>query len=222
MLARMIAGMVVGAAGVVMGGVVVSDGGFEGYSVAAGGFVKPASGIWSFANDAGVVRPYAPNSATALLFTWSATRNAYEGQQYASTYAGSDMITQDAAFPAAGKYELSVEAFAPGGTITIPDVLYNCPLTDGAFRFRFDHVNVGLVQTVSMNSDWTRYSTIVDVPAAGTYEVGVLNTATAPYFINYDAFAVQSIPEPATAGTLLVLGFALLRRQVTAHKPRRV
>src|SRR5690348_15224224 len=98
----------------------VLDGGFESYDVAAGGFVKPSTGPWTFANDAGVVEPFSPNSATAVLNTWSATRPAFQGQQYASTYAGGDVIRQPVTFDKPGVYELSVYAFAPTGTLTIP------------------------------------------------------------------------------------------------------
>ena len=93
-------------------GVAFADPGFEDYAVSSGGFLQPASGPWVFTNDAGVVEPYSPNSSTGPLDTWSATFAAYEGQQYASTYAGSNHIHQKVSFSAAGDYVISAYAAA--------------------------------------------------------------------------------------------------------------
>src|SRR6185369_1994372 len=89
---------------VIVNGQTLTDPGFEAYTVNSGGFVRPATGPWSFGNDAAVVKPPAPNSSTGPLNTWSATFAAIDGQQYASTYAGGDSIRQFVSFDAAGLY----------------------------------------------------------------------------------------------------------------------
>ena len=92
------------------------DPGFENYTVSPGGFVQPTSGPWLFANDAGVVEPFAPNSSTGPGNTWSATFSPMQGAQYASTYAAIDTLQQSVTFDAAGNYRLSVNAAAPDGS----------------------------------------------------------------------------------------------------------
>ena len=184
---------------------VVIDGGFENYAVSAGGFVQPSSGPWSFTNDAGVVEPFSPNSSNGPLDTWSATRAAYQGQQYASTYAGADEIRQSVTFAVPGLYDLSVRAFAPSGTLTIPNVFTNAPLTDGQFRFWFGTATTGSTFTVPAGWDWTSYTTRVTVPAAGAYDVGVANQTVDKYFINYDDLRVTAVPEPAAATCITTL-----------------
>ena len=81
-------------------GQALTDGSFEAFAVSSGGFVKPTSGPWVFTNDAGVVEPLVPNSSTGPLNTWSATFAAQDGQQYVSTYAGADSISQLVSFSA--------------------------------------------------------------------------------------------------------------------------
>jgi hypothetical protein len=179
------------------------DPGFESYVVSPGGYVKPGIGTWTFTNDAGVVEP----------ISWSATRPAFEGSQYASTYAGTDRISQSVSFDDPGWYQLSVKAFAPGGTLTIPGVFTNGALVDGQFQFVFDNAAYGPMITVPMGQDWTAYSTFVNVSAAGLYRIGVDNALSDRYFINYDDFSVVSVPEPsAVFGLGGVVLMALYRR----------
>ncbi len=175
---------------------ILTDPGFEDYAVAGGGFVKPTSGPWTFTNDAGVVEPYSPNSSIGSLNTWSATLAAHGGQQYASTYAGSDHLRQVVSL-SAGRYTISVYAAAPTGTVTIPSVA-TLDLVDGQFSFILDNTSIGQAHTVAEGSDWALYSAVLAVGASGSHEVGVRNTQTAPYFINYDDFAITAVPEPST------------------------
>ena len=112
---------------------VLVDPGFESYAVSSGGFLKPTSGAWAFRNDAGVVEPFSPPTSTAVLNTWSATFAPYEGEQYASAYAGSDWFDQEVFFPAPGQYLLSVYAASPGGTVIINGGTQQ--LVAGDFRF---------------------------------------------------------------------------------------
>src|SRR6266704_5474358 len=114
-LAPFLLGLIVTNPVVIVNAQSLTDPGFETYAVNSGGFVKPATGPWSFANDAGVVEPPAPNSSTGSLNTWSAMFAAIEGQQYASTYAGGDTIRQSVSFGAAGEYRVSAYAAAPSG-----------------------------------------------------------------------------------------------------------
>jgi hypothetical protein len=195
-------------------GQTVLDGGFESYAISPGGFVQPTSGPWTFGNDAGVVEPLSPNSSTGPLHTWSATRAAFAGQQYASTYAGGDTIRQSVTFSSPGVYELSVLAFSPDGTLTIPGVFANQPLTNGEFRFWFDGGFAGPTWTVPAGQDWAKYSVTISVAQSGAHAVGVGNTLTDRYFINYDAFQVEPIPEPTMAAlqAMILMGFCARRR----------
>jgi len=190
----------------VLHGAAFTDPGFENYTVGAGGFLKPTSGPWVFTNDAGVVEPYSPNSSTGTLNTWSATFSAMEGQQYASTYAGGDSIHQTVSFSTAGNYMISVYAAAPNGSLTIPSV-GTLPLGDGEFTFALANSDIGSLHTVSAGSSWALYSAVFSIGSPGSYALGVQNTAIAPYFINYDSFSIQSVPEPSTI-VLLVTGLA--------------
>lgn len=180
------------------------DPGFESYAVGSGGFLKPASGPWVFGNDAGVVEPFAPSSSTGPLNTWSATFLALEGQQYVSTYAAGDTVRQALSFASPGAYKLSVYAAAPSGTVTIPTVA-TLTLVDGEFTFTLNNAAFGSLNTVALGSNWALYSAVVTIGAPGTYDLGVRNTKGAPYFINYDAFAIEPVPEPAAGRLLLAL-----------------
>lgn len=188
--------------------------GFEDNPVAAGGFLKPTTGPWTFSNDAGIVRPFAPNSSTGPLNTWSATFVPIEGQQYASTYAASDLIRQGVVFGAAGNYRISVYAAAPDGTLTIPNV-GTSTLTDGEFSFVLGNLAIGQTITVPKGSSWNVYNADFTIPSAGTYDVGVRNTKAAAYFINYDAFSIQSVPEPSLLALLLPIGLMVARRNAS-------
>ncbi len=186
------------------------DPGFESYSVAAGGFVKPTTGPWIFANDAGVVEPFSPPSSTGSLNTWSATFAAIEGAQYASTYGSFDTLEQSVTFAMPGDYLISLYAAAPSGTVTVPP-LPPITLGDGAFRFTLDGVSIGGAYTVQTDVGWTLYTQAFTIAAPGSHTVGVRNSLTAAYFINYDGFAI--VPEPATGLlVLLSLGLGLARR----------
>jgi hypothetical protein len=182
------------------------DPGFENDVVSAGHFIRPAGGAWYFGNDASVVRPFAPNSSTEPLSTWSATFPALAGEQYASTYAGADQIRQTVLFPEAGLYEISVYAAAPSGEVAINQNAQT--LVKGAFTFRLDNASIGSEFVLSPGTEWQKYSSQFTIPAPGSYTLGILNTLTAAYFINYDNFDIQAVPEPGSY-SLVLLGLAL-------------
>ena len=71
----------------------------------------------AFTSSSVSARTFAGNSSTGPLNTWSATLAAVDGQQYASTYAGSDSIRQLVTFATAGQYEISVYAVSPSGSL---------------------------------------------------------------------------------------------------------
>jgi hypothetical protein len=187
-------------------GQTILNAGFEDDPVSAGGFAKPTTGPWTYNNDAGVVRPFSPNSSTGPLNTWSATFAPIEGQQYVSTYAGSDFVRQGILFVTPGDYRISTYAAAPDGSITIPGVGTQT-LVDGEFSFVLGNLGIGGVKVVPKGSGWALYSTVFTIPSAGTYDLGIRNTLAASYFINYDAFAIQGVPEPGSL--ILLLGVVL-------------
>jgi hypothetical protein len=195
-------------------GQIFTDPGFETYALSAGGFVQPSSGAWLFSNDAGVVEPFSPNSSTGPLHTWSATFAPVEGLQYASTYGGADTLRQTVSFSAAGDYRLSVYAAAPSGSVTIPAV-GTFTLVNGEFGLTLANVVIGSTHTVAAGSDWSLFTADLTVASPGNYQLGIRNTLVASYFINYDAFAIQQVPEPATValGLLGGLAVALCRRR---------
>ena len=200
-------------------GQLLMDGGFENYTVSSGGFVQPSSGPWIFANDAGVVKPFAPNSSGGSLNTWSATLAPVEGLQYASTYAALDSLRQVVAFPAAGLYHLSVSAAAPGGSLSIPSV-GTFTLGDGEFTFLLDNTAVGSLRTVPAGATWNSFSADVTIATPGNYEVGVRNTRAAAYFINYDAFQVELVPEPGVLQLSLALGAGVVAVRALRRRRR--
>jgi hypothetical protein len=185
-----------------------TDPGFENYAVEPGQFVRPASGPWSFTNDASVVEPFAPNSSNGVLSTWSATFAPVEGQQYASTYAGSDTIRQSVALAAAGDYQLSVFATAPDGTVTIPGV-GTFTLGDGQFTFTLGNAAIGGTQVVEAGAGWGFYTADFTVASPGNYLLGVRSTLADTYFINYDSFDVRFVPEPSALALAVGGGLAL-------------
>jgi len=191
-------------------GQVFTDPGFESYSVNPGEFVRPSLGAWLFGNDAGVVEPPAPNSSTGPLNTWSATFAPVDGQQYASTYAGVDTIQQGVVFATAGDFRLSVYAAAPNGSVTIPSVV-TIALGDGEFTFTLAGVAIGSAHAVPAGTGWSLFTADFTVSKSGTVQLGVRNTAASPYFINYDAFNIQPVPEPSAIalGLLGAVGLAL-------------
>jgi hypothetical protein len=197
--------------GSVMQAQTVLNSGFEDDVVTAGGFLRPTTGPWAFDNDAGIVRPYAPNSSTGPLNTWSATFVPIQGQQYASTYAAADLIRQRLVFGAAGDYRISVYAVSPGGTLTIPGV-GTSTLVDGEFSFVLGTSTIGALNTVVREAAWTEYSAIFTIPAPGTYDLGVRNTKIGAYFINYDAFSIQAVPESGIMSLALVMGICCFLR----------
>lgn len=185
------------------------DVGFEAYDVEPGTFVRPATGPWSFDNDAAVVKPFAPPTSTGSFNTWSAALSPWEGEQYASTYAGGDRLQQTVTFDAPGVFELSVYAAAPAGTLTLPGIA-TVTLGDGEFRFTIDGFYLSPLHTVAAGSDWTRYGVEIQIEEPGDYTLGIANVKIAPYFINYDGFAITPVPEPATCGMAMALvGLAL-------------
>ncbi len=184
-------------------GQTILNSGFEDEPVAAGGFLKPVTGPWTFNNDAGIVRPFAPNSSSGPLNTWSATFAAMEGQQYVSTYAAADLVKQGVLFAAPGDYRISCYAAAPDGSLTIPTV-GTFTLGSGQFSFTLGNSAIGAVNSVAAGSSWSLYSAVFSIPAPGAYDLGVRNTLAAAYFINYDAFQIQSVPEPRSTALILL------------------
>jgi uncharacterized protein YaiE (UPF0345 family) len=191
-----------------------TDAGFESYTLSAGGFVQPSSGAWLFSNDAGVVKPFSPNSSTGPLHTWSATFAPVEGLQYASTYGGGDTLRQTVLLSAAGDYRLCVYAAGPSGSVTIPSV-GTFTLGNGEFGLTLANVVIGSVHTVAAGSDWSLFTADFTVASPGNYQLGIRNTLAASYFINYDAFDVEPVPEPSAVifGLLGALGVALGRKR---------
>jgi hypothetical protein len=191
-------------------GQVFTDPGFESYSVNPGEFVQPSLGAWLFGNDAGVVEPPAPNSSTGPLNTWSAMFAPIDGQQYASTYAGADTIRQGVVFANPGDFRLSVYAAAPTGSVTIPSV-GTFALGEGEFTFTLAGGAIGSAHTVPAGTGWSLFTADFTVNKSGTYQLGVRNTTATPYFINYDAFEIQPVPEPSTIalGLLGAVGIIL-------------
>lgn len=191
--------------------VTIQDASFESFNVADGSSVMAPDGPWLWANDAGVVDPILPNSSNgAVDNTASGTFAPMDGEQYATTYATLDRVTQIVEFASAGEYELSVWAAAPDGTLTIPEVFVDRLLDTGGFQFVVDGTAIGDVNMLDPATPWTFYSTRFFVPSPGQFSVGVRNVVTAPYFINYDAFTLQTVPEPSGAmalGVLLALCF---------------
>jgi hypothetical protein len=190
----------------------LTDPGFETYPVSSGGFLRPATGPWLFGNDAGVVEPFAPNSSSGSLNTWSATFGAIEGQQYASTYAAGDSIRQSVSFDAAGQYRVSAYAAAPSGSVTIPGV-GAFTLGNGDFTFTLGNAAIGTPYTMTPGTDWSLFSADFTIPAPGNYQIGVRNNTVSSYFINYDAFQIQAVPEPKAWQLAFALGAALVGRQ---------
>ncbi len=185
-----------------------TDPGFESYSVSAGQFSRPDTGPWTFVNDAAVVRPYAGNSSLGPLSTWSATFTAPEGQQYASTYAGLDSIVQTVTFSTPGQYRISAVAAAPSGSVMVPPATQPGPLVQGSFYFILAGAQIGSTHTLDPGTTWQPYSAQFVISQPGDYSLGVRNAGAASYFINYDNFSIQVVPEPAM-GTLCVLGIAV-------------
>jgi hypothetical protein len=192
--------------------ITIADPGFESFDVDPGGFTKE-NGAWSFDNDAGVVQPYAPNSSTAILNTWSATFDAIEGEQYASTYAGGDRIFQSVTFEKSGEYLFEVFAAAPGGSVNTGGGYI--PLSWGSFYFQVGLQSAGYF-VLYPDTDWAKYSATAYVEA-GTHLVQIKNGASAPYFINYDAFSLTLVPLPASIWLLgsALAGLGWLRRKQT-------
>jgi len=211
-LAFFLFGLIVATPVAILNAQSLTDPGFETYAVNSGGFVKPTTGPWVFANDAGVVRPFAPNSSTGPGNTWSATFAPIEGQQYASTYAGGDSIQQLVSFGAAGQYTVSAYAAAPSGSVTIPPV-GTSTLQDGQFNFTLGNAAIGTPYTLAPGTDWSLFTADFTVPAPGNYQIGIRNNTTSPYFINYDAFEIQPVPEPALWQLMLAVGAALVAWQ---------
>jgi hypothetical protein len=200
------------AAGVPAAGQTLIDSGFESYSVPTGQFLRPSSGPWQFGNDAAVVRPPAPHSSLGSLQTWSGMYIPLQGEQYVSTYGGFDTVRQLVTFSTPGEYRISVFAASPTGTVTIPPVGTQT-LGHGEFTFTLGVSTIGDVHTVPAGTDWTRYHADFTIAAPGSFLLGVRNTRTAAYFINYDAFSLRVVPEPAVWALSLsaALGLAAWR-----------
>ena len=98
----------------------VSNPGFEGYSVAPGGFTQVQDSPWTFnIHTTGVTEPFTTTIpvTSAPGTPYYATFSAYEGSQYISAYAGAGSFTQNVSLTP-GEYELSVwAASGPGSRV---------------------------------------------------------------------------------------------------------
>jgi MYXO-CTERM domain-containing protein len=64
-------------------------------------------------------------------------------------------------------------------------------------------------------ASWSPFAADFTVNSAGSYLLGIRNSSlSSPYFINYEAFSIQPIPEPSTLalGLLGLLGAGLIQR----------
>ncbi len=205
------------------GAPILIDGGFEDFAVTEGAFLAPPNpglGPWQFGNNAGVVDPYSPPSSSVGVGTWTATFAPIEGEQYASTYAGLDTLTQSVMFDTAGDYLISVYAAAPRGTVVIPPNPNELTLVAGQFEFTLDGAGIGSLVEIQPGAHWQQFDASFTIDTPGLHTVGVRNTRTAPYFINYDAFSL--VPEPST-GLLIMLGgglVAIRRRRRECRNPQ--
>jgi hypothetical protein len=106
--------------------------------------------------------------------------------------------------------------------LTIPSV-GTWPLEDGEFTFILQNTPIGDLHTVVKGSSWTSYSAVFSINSPGTYTLGIHNTKMAPYFVNFDSFTVQSVPEPSTMVLLATVAASLLfmvgRRQRKGETP---
>jgi hypothetical protein len=77
---------------------------------------------------------------------------------------------------------------------------FNPQLTcgDGQFAFTLGTSNIGSPFTVSQGSSWTLYDVTFTIDQPGNYNLGVRNADAATYFINYDSFSIQPVPEPSS------------------------
>ncbi|MGB0715190.1 MAG: PEP-CTERM sorting domain-containing protein [Phycisphaerae bacterium] len=191
----------------------LQDPSFESYDVAPGEFLIPKDGPWVFNNDAGVVEPFSPNSTLGVdLDTWSATFDAFDGEQYVSTYAARDSISQLVDIPDDGVYIVQVYAAAPDGTIQFPG---SDPkdLVTGGFTISIGD-QTSEVFEIAPGTDWTLYAAPF-VLEAGEQDFRIANFGLASYYIHYDNIAI--VPEPATLSLLALGAFATrLRRRRNA------
>lgn len=104
-------------------------------------------------------------------------------------------------FYAAGNYVMSVYAAAPDGSVTIPGV-GTLALNDGDFVFRLNNTSIGGTHTVPAGSSWNLYSVAFAISTPGSYDLGILNSPNGPYFINYDAFSIQQVPETSAVAMI--------------------
>ena len=97
--------------------------------------------------------------------------------------------------------------------MTIPSV-GTFPVGDGEFTFTLGNAAIGSLHPVFAGTDWTLFTADFTLAAPGDYQLGLRNTLSSPYFINYDAFAIQPVPEPSTIalGLLGALGIAIAGR----------
>jgi len=79
-------------------------------------------------------------------------------------------------------------------------------LGNGEFTFTLGNLAIGSAHVVTAGNSWTLFEADFSIAAPGTFQLGIRNTLASPYFINYDAFAIQPVPEPST----LVLALAAI------------
>lgn len=179
----------------------IQDSSFEGYEVDPGEYLIPKDGPWVFNNDAGIVEPFSPNSTIGVdMDTWSATYTPFDGEQYVSTYASRDSISQMIDIPADGTYIVQIYAAAPDGTIQFPG---SDPkdLVTGGFTISVGN-EISQIFQIAPGTDWSLYAAPFMLEA-GEQELRIANFGLASYFIHYDNITI--VPEPATL-TILALG----------------
>ena len=136
----------------------------------------------------------------------SAVFPAFDGSQYASTYAGAALFGESLYFASHGTYEVSCFAASPTGSLFLSNFQpVTVQLQPGNFAFQINRQSLGQPVPMMPGTNWTRYSAQFEIPSPGNYEVGVANIIGGPYFIYYDRFSIKllAVPEPTCAASSL-------------------